>query len=99
MTKLLEDNTGMIRAEIEIKSISENLFTGIIKQENFTQEQKLLFNEFEQTVNEHAFSLLDDIEAKIEGLGFKIKNEDASIYDLQVWSLNNLSYRVKEIEK
>ena len=64
MRKLLEDNTGIIRAEIEITSISENLFSGIVINENFTQEQKLLFSEFEQKVNQQIFSSLDEIEAK-----------------------------------
>jgi len=93
MIQLLEDNTGEIRAEIEITSISGDLYSGHIVTQKFTGEQIELFKEYENIVNNQALSILDEVENKIESFGFKLKNESLCIFDLQIWNMNKLSFR------
>ena len=93
--KYLIEESGKIRAEIEINSISKDLYSGIIIKEYFTIEQKELFKEFELLVNDQVLSLLDKIEKGIEDLGFKIKGEQGKLLDLQIWNLKEISYEKK----
>lgn len=98
MRQLLEDNTGEIRAEIEIRTVSKNLFYGNIIQQSFTNIQIEYFKEYESLVNNQVLSLLDKVENKIEEFGFKLKDEKIKIFDLQIWNMKNISFR-KEIIK
>ena len=99
MKRLLKDNIGVIRAEIEITSVSKDLYSGYIIQQSFTNEQIESFKEYEYLVNNQSLSLLDIIESKIESFGFKLKDESNSIFDLQIWDMKDLSFRIKIIEK
>lgn len=95
MKRKIEDNTGIIRAEIEITSVSDNLFSGTIIKHNFSDEQIKLFKEYENLVNNQVLSLLDEIENKIESFGFKLNEDMIAIFDLQIWNLKELSFRKK----
>lgn len=93
MRKALEDNTRTIRAEIEITSVSEDLYSGYIVNQSFTDDQINSIKEYEELVNNQAFSLLDKIESRIESFGFKLKNEETTIFDLQIWNMKDFSFR------
>jgi hypothetical protein len=93
MKRLLEDNTGAVRAEIEITSVSENLFSGYIVKQNFTTEQIEAFKEFENLANNQALSLIDKTSNKIDSFGFRLKSDEMSILDLQIWDMKDLSFR------
>jgi hypothetical protein len=57
-----------------------------------------LFEEYEEIVNAHTFSLLDEIEEKIENLHLKVVFEDGSesaLADMQIYpSTNKVSFQV-----
>lgn len=93
MKQLLEDKDGIIRAEIEIISIKENLFSGKIIRHSFSEYQIQVLKEYEDLVNNQAFSLLDEIEDKIASFGFKLKGVDFIIDDLQIWNMKDISFR------
>ena len=95
MRQIIEDKDGIIRAEIEIKSIEGNLFMGKITRNSFSEYQKQIFKEYEDLVNNQVFALLDDLENKIASFGFKLKGEDFKIFDLQIWEMKKFSFRKK----
>ena len=69
--------------------------SGRIIKHSFSEEQAVAILEYEALVNDQAFSLLDDLEQKIEVFRFKLIGEDKEIFDLQIWRLEIISFRIK----
>ena len=90
---ILQDKAGNEVAEIEIQSIKNSLVSGRIIKQSFSIEQESQFKEFAELVNEQVFSLLDGIIKKIDSNGYRIKNKDWEIYDIQIFD-NKISLRI-----
>jgi len=95
---VLQDKEENEVAEIEVQSIKNGLVSGRMLKQSFSIEQENQFKEFEELVNEQVFSLLDEIIEKIDANGYRIKNKDWEIYDIQIFE-NQISLRIKEIAK
>lgn len=93
LTLIDKDDIG--GAIIEIAPYEDNIYTGQILGHDFTHEQIQVFTEYENLINEQVISLTDELEEKISAFEFKIKEEDWEIYDLQIWELSNISFRIK----
>ncbi|MEM6805052.1 MAG: hypothetical protein AAF696_26890 [Bacteroidota bacterium] len=90
---ILQDKEGHEVAEIEIQSIKNGLVLGSLLKQSFSMEQESQFKEFAGLVNEQVFSLLDGIIRKIDAKGYRIKNKDWEIYDIQIFD-NQISLRI-----
>lgn len=95
MIQILEDKTGVQRAEIIITTKEGNLVEGSIINHSFTNEQVAIFEEFCEVINDQIFSVLDEIEDRIESFGFKIRYEKRKIFDLQIYNLKTISFCFK----
>lgn len=93
MKGIIEDVDGIKRAEIKIDSNQGNLFCGEIIIHTFTKNQMQTFKEFEELVNDQVFSLLDEVEEKIDSFGFKWKEKNSSIVDFQIYNMKTFSFR------
>ena len=76
----------------------DGTFAGRIHLSSMPVPLRQLFEEYEEIVNTHTFSLLDEIEEKIETLHLKAVFEDgheAALADVQIYpSTNKVSFQV-----
>ena len=76
----------------------DGAFVGRIDLSPMPVPLRRLFEEYEEIVNTHTFSLLDEIEEKIENLHLKVVFEDgyeAALADVQIYpSTNKVSFQV-----
>ena len=76
----------------------DGTFAGRINLSSMPVPLRRLFEEYEEIVNTHTFSLLDEIEEKIETLHLKAVFEDgheAALADVQIYpSTNKVSFQV-----
>lgn len=94
MIKTLSDKDGKIKAKIKVKTVNMNLFSGEIISHSFSETQIKILMEYENLVNNQVFSLLDHREEKIESWGLKLKEENRRIFDVQIWNLKEISFRI-----
>jgi hypothetical protein len=75
-------------------------FAGRINLSPMPVQLRRLFEEYEEIVNTHTFSLLDEIEEQIEALHLKAVFEDsheAALADVQIYpSTNKVSFQVRK---
>ncbi len=74
------------------------IFTGQIDLKSMPVSLKRLFKEYEEIVNSQVFSLLDEIEEKIESLHLKAEFEDGyevALIDIQIYpTARKISFQV-----
>ena len=93
----LIDQGRRVIAAVQVAE-QDGAFVGRIDLSLMPVPLRRLFEEYEEIVNTQAFSLLDEIEAKIENLHLKVAFEDgseAALADVQIYpSTNKVSFQV-----
>ncbi len=102
-TFYLKNTTGHCLGTVYVQRIEENLVLGRIEHgPNFHLYSKL-FHEHEMAVNQQLFSIVDELERKIDALGWYIcligSNEQLEVYDVQIMNEYDVSLRVKGTER
>ena len=97
----LIDRRGQVVATAQVSN-ENGTFLGKINRDSMSIPILELFEEYEDVVNARMFSLLDEIEEKIEALGLTAVFDDSSqsaIADLQIFpKANNVSFRKRNTE-
>jgi hypothetical protein len=95
VTLIDQERQVIARAEV---AEQDGAFVGRIDLSLMPMPLRQLFEEYEEIVNTHTFSLLDEIEEKIENLHLKVVFEDgyeAALADVQIYpSTNKVSFQV-----
>jgi hypothetical protein len=93
----LIDQRRRVIATVQVAE-RDGAFVGRIDLSLMPVPLRRLFEEYEEIVNTQAFSLLDEIEEKIENLHLKVVFEDgseAALVDVQIYpSTNKASFKV-----
>jgi hypothetical protein len=93
----LIDQERQVIARTEVAE-QDGAFVGRIDLSLMPMPLRQLFEEYEEIVNTHTFSLLDEIEEKIENLHLKVVFEDgyeAALADVQIYpSTNKVSFHM-----
>ena len=95
----LIDQRSVSVAALDVQ-FRDDHFEGLISLEAVSSPLRQLFEQFEEIVEGQMFSLLDDIEEKIEVTRFRVVFENgsvASLSDLQVYpSTNAISFKIRQ---
>lgn len=95
VTLIDQERQVIARAEV---AEQDGAFVGRIDLSLMPMPLRQLFEEYEEIVNTHTFSLLDEIEEKIENLHLKVVFEDgyeAALADVQIYpSTNKVSFHM-----
>src|SRR5262245_54890427 len=93
----LLDKAGNQLATAEVVQ-RDAFFAGKIDLRGTPSAIRVLFDEFEEVVNDQAFSVVDEIQDKLEALSIKAVFADgtqADLFDLQVFpSVGDVSFRL-----
>ncbi len=96
ITKIV-DWHGDVVATVQVAE-TEGRFAGLVDLDDLPARLRETFDEYEDIVNSQMFSLLDEIEERIENFALKAVFEDgadADIADLQIFpSTRRVSFRV-----
>src|SRR3954454_16462119 len=95
----LIDQTSTKIATLDVQ-LSGDHFEGTILLDLTPPQLRQLFEQFEEIVEGQMFSLLDDVEEKIEAVRFRVVFEnsaEADVTDLQVFpSTNAVSFKTRQ---
>jgi hypothetical protein len=98
---MLIDQERQVIAKAEVAE-QDGAFVGRIDLSLMPMPPRQVFEEYEEIVNTHTFSLLDEIEEKIENLHLKAVFEDgyeAALADVQIYpSTNKVSFHIRQLK-
>lgn len=94
MKNMIFDKSGRKLAVIDVREESPGHYRGTIIEPNFPEEMLSLFREYEQQVNAQLFSILDEIEKKIDDWELYFGQKRMRIKNLQVMGQNKISFQL-----
>ena len=97
MIYVIDNNRGEKVATVLIEKIKGDFCSGKIMKHSFTKAQIDTIIEHEEMINNQVFSLSDEMENKINSLEFSLRDSHQKIYDLQIWNLKEISFRIENV--
>ena len=92
----ITDHAGEVVATVDVSEYAPNRDEGVIIAADFPEGLGKLLREFEQTANDQALSLLDEIERKIAAHPLFFAGRRSPISRLQLWGGNGIHLWIEE---
>ncbi len=96
MKLILTDKNNEQKTEVFVESFEDNLVQGVIVSHSFHTELIQKITEFEDLVNSFVIGeLLDEVTDQLDAYNWEVAGKGWTIYNLQVFELKHISFRIK----